>query len=197
MLQDSPIMLVLASASPRRLELLSHLHPVVEPADVDERVLGGEAPRAYVQRVANAKAAAIARTGRVVLAADTCVAVDHTILGKPVSPDDARRMLTMLSGRTHDVFTAVVVVDANASATSVVVHTEVTFASLSADDIAWYINTGEPMDKAGAYGIQGKGGHFVERVSGSVSNVIGLPMVEATQLLRDAGVDVASVRSTP
>jgi septum formation protein len=182
--------LVLASRSPRRKELLAQLGVELEvsPADADEAVLPGEAPRDYVLRVAREKARAVA--GPVVLAADTAVVLGGEVLGKPAGADDARRMLRALSGTVHEVLTGVCVRRAQPTLVvehDVVVSTRVRFARLSDVEIAWYVATGEPLDKAGAYAIQGAGGAFVLSVEGSVSNVVGLPLAETADLLRRAG----------
>jgi septum formation protein len=180
--------LVLASQSPRRRELLEQLGLALEvrPAHVDEGVHPGEAPGDYVLRIARDKARAV--PGDVVLAADTAVVLRGEVLGKPRDPSDARRMLSALSGTTHEVLSAVCVrrtsVRIEASA---VVTSAVRFARLSPAQIAWYVGTGEPLDKAGAYAIQGAGGAFVLGVEGSVSNVVGLPLAETADLLRRAG----------
>lgn len=186
--------LVLASASPRRHELLRSIGLAfsVEPADVDETEHPGEQARPYVERVARAKADAIAvrrgsLAGVVVLAADTTVDLDGEILAKPVDDDDARRMLRGLAGRTHLVHTAVVCRHAG-GVEAETVTTGVTFAALTEDDIDWYIARGEHLDKAGAYGMQGAAGAFVERLDGSPTNVIGLPLAQTLRLLRAAGV---------
>jgi septum formation protein len=182
------MVLTLASASPRRRELLGGLGFTLEvrPADADETVHPGEAPAAYVRRVALAKARAV--DGELVLAADTTVAVDGQILGKPEGPDDAVRMLRLLSGRTHLVISAVAVRrPAVRLELCDVVATEVDVAPLDERVIAWYVATGEPLDKAGAYAVQGLFGAFVRAVRGSVTGVIGLPLDEALALLRRAG----------
>lgn len=180
--------LILASASPRRKELLGHLGVPFEivVTDIDESVHPGEAPDVYVERLALEKSKAASRPNDLALGADTAVAIDGQILGKPNDVEDAIRMLGLLSGRTHEVFTGVGLSDGS----SVVVRTEVTFTSLASPDIAWYVATGEPMDKAGAYGMQSIGGTFVESISGSYSNVIGLPLAQTSVLLRKAGVAV-------
>ena len=184
--------LVLASQSPRRRELLAALGLELEvrPAHADEAVHPGERPRDYVLRVARQKARAVA--GDVVLAADTAVVLGDEALGKPDGADDARRMLRALSGTLHQVLTAVVVLRragaaAGAGEWHAVVSTDVRFAPLGEEEIAWYVATGEPLDKAGAYAIQGAGGAFVRAVTGSVSNVVGLPLAETADLLRQAG----------
>lgn len=183
--------LVLASQSPRRRELLAGLgfELDVRPANADETQRPGETPAEYVLRVARDKARAV--PGDVVLGADTAVVVKGTVLGKPADPADARRMLRTLSGEAHEVLTGVCV-RRNAGALGVeldtVVTTEVRFARLTSAQIEWYVSTAEPLDKAGAYALQGAGGVFVEAVEGSVSNVIGLPLGETLQLLRRAGL---------
>ena len=188
--------LVLASASPRRQELLRtiHLDFSVVPADVDESLRPGEKATEYVERVARDKAmAVVGRLGTgatgdvVVLAADTTVDVDGEILAKPDDDDDARRMLRLLSGRTHQVHTAVVLWRISGVQTATVT-TDVTFAELDEAMLEWYIATGEHLDKAGAYGMQGAAGALVERIDGSASNVIGLPLAETVALLRASGL---------
>jgi septum formation protein len=187
--------LVLASASPRRLDLLRSvgLEPEVVPADIDESVDPGEQPAGYVARLSAAKAAAVrdrlvadaVPTPWVVVAADTTVDVDGRILEKPADADDARRMLRMLSGRTHRVHTAVSAwypVPGAREATTVV-ETAVTFVELTDALVDWYVSTGEPFGKAGGYAIQGAGAALVRRVDGSVTNVIGLPLAETLALL--------------
>ena len=185
-----PARLVLASQSPRRRELLGQLGIPLEvrPAHADESVAPGERPRAYVLRVAREKARAV--PGELVLAADTAVVLGDEVLGKPEGADDARRMLRALSGTEHEVLTAVVIRRASpapALELDAVVATRVRFAPLSPAAVEWYVSTGEPLDKAGAYAIQGAGGAFVLAVEGSVSNVVGLPLAETAALLRRAG----------
>ncbi|MBX3284928.1 MAG: septum formation inhibitor Maf [Actinobacteria bacterium] len=208
---------VLASGSPRRRELLARLGIgfEVRVADLDETPLLGEAPRDYVARLAAAKAEAVAAAAPeadvVVLGADTTVVADGQILGKPLDDDAAARILRLLSGRTHEVLTGVAVVRragggvdpagvALAPARSVAVEvaaTAVTFAELSDADVAWYVATGEPADKAGAYAVQGRGAVFVTSISGSPDNVIGLPLALARRLLEDAGVEALGSVSPP
>lgn len=182
--------LVLASASPRRRQLLEQLGLAftVDPADLDESVEEGESPRGYVDRVSRAKAAAVARRhpGAVVLAADTTVVVGKKILGKPAHADEARQMLELLSGRSHKVLTGVALAGLHEGHR--VVETRVEFRILTAAQIDWYIKTGEPMDKAGGYALQGVGGALVTAIHGSHSNVIGLPLVETLALLERHGV---------
>jgi septum formation protein len=180
------VRLVLASASPRRAEILTQagFEFDVVPADIDERRVGSEPPVAYVCRVAAAKAAAIAErdAGRLVLAADSAVLVGDQLFGKPGDDEDAAGMLRQLSGRTHEVLTAVTLRQGTAIL-SEVVCTHVTFARLSADELAWYVASGEPRDKAGAYAIQGLASRFVERIEGSYSNVVGLPIATVFRLV--------------
>jgi septum formation protein len=187
---EDPTSLVLASASPRRRDLLSQLglRFTVAAADLDETPLAGEVADAYVLRLARAKARAVAERfpGTWVLAADTTVALGPELLGKPVDPAEAREMLSRLSGRTHSVYTGVAI--AGRADVATVVRTGVTFRTLAPSEIAWYVETGEPMDKAGAYAIQGKGGFLVSTVEGSPSNVVGLPLGETLELLARAGV---------
>jgi nucleoside triphosphate pyrophosphatase len=183
--------LVLASASPRRAELLSTAGFAfdVRPVDVDETPRHAEPAATYALRVARDKA--LAAGGQVtgndawILAADTVVVVDGGILGKPTSHADARRMLSMLSGVVHEVLTAVVVRH-RGSETSEVVSTRVRFTSLSPAEIDWYVESGEPDGKAGAYAIQGLGSRFVDWIEGSWSNVVGLPVATVYRLLGGA-----------
>ena len=166
----------------------------IRPADIDETPLTGEAPANYVRRLSIEKADAsmtspLASPAEILLAADTTVDVNGEILEKPLDADDAYRMLRMLSGRSHLVHTGVtvsVLIAAARRSSTIVVTTEVTFADLEDATIDWYLDTGEAMDKAGAYGIQGAAGAFVEKINGSVTNVIGLPLAETLKLLRDA-----------
>jgi septum formation protein len=177
----------LASGSPRRRELLEQLGLELEiaPADIDETALAGESPIEYVGRLALAKAAVVA--GELVLAADTTVELDGEILAKPLDAADAARMLRALSGREHQVHTGVALRHAGRTELAVV-STDVTFAALDEATIAWYVATGEPLDKAGAYAIQGAGAVLVAGVRGSVSNVVGLPLATVVELARRLGV---------
>lgn len=191
---DTPVSaaLILASASPRRSELLTlaGFRFTVDAADVDESTLAGENPESYVLRVARDKARVVAdrrrESGSIVLAADTTVAVDGEILAKPENHLDAIRMLRLLSGRVHDVFTGVVVMGSGRELAEVV-PTRVRLLPLTTDEIQWYVNSGEPMGKAGAYGIQGRAARFVDWIEGSWSNVVGLPVATVYRLLRDLG----------
>lgn len=183
-------MIVLASQSPRRRSLLESARvplEIVVPA-VDESPLPGEQPIPYALRVATAKARAV--EGSIVLAADTVVALDGVILAKATDPEDAVRMLSALSGRTHAVHTAVVV-RAGGRELSDVVTTRVRFRRLTEAEVRAYVASGEVMDKAGAYGIQSAGGALVAEVAGSYTNVVGLPLEETLALLRLAGARAA------
>jgi septum formation protein len=185
-------MLVLASASPRRQELLRNagISFVVQPADVDETPGAGESARDCAERLAREKALAVwrMRPGDVVLGADTVVVVDDAILGKPLDADDAARMLRLISGRVHSVITGVCLVKPAAGAPELGVASETTFVTvnkLSDQDIKAYVETGEPMDKAGAYAIQGMASRWIPRIEGDYSNVVGLPVALVYKMLRE------------
>ena len=186
--------LLLASRSPRRADLLRTLGVEFRLVDVevDETPGRHEAPDAYVRRLAREKAragqAAAPAASLPVLAADTTVVLDGEILGKPVDDADARAMLARLAGRPHEVLTGVAVLDGRGLLVDTVVATRVRFRALTPAEIAAYVASGEPLDKAGAYGIQGLGGALVERIEGSYSNVVGLPLAETLALLDAAGV---------
>lgn len=179
--------LVLASRSPRRIELLGRLGitPRVEPADIDESPLTGENPVAYVERLALAKAMTVQERlpGNVVLAADTTIDIDGEILGQPVDEADARRMLRRLSARTHRVHTGVAVCRVEDRHESLVVTSLVTFQPVTDEAMEWYIETGEWQGKAGSYAIQGLGGTLVAEYRGSLTGIIGLPLRETARLL--------------
>jgi len=173
--------LVLASASPRRAEILRNIGWPFEAvaSNADESRHAGEDAPTYVERVARLKAEAVARSspGMIVVGADTVVVVDGEILGKPRDPEDARRMLRQLQGRRHEVLTGVVVFDGKTTEPKVGHQvTEVEVAGMSEAEIDWYVSSGEPMDKAGAYAIQGLGARFVAGIKGEHSNVVGLPV---------------------
>lgn len=190
---DGPPGLVLASASPRRRELLARLglDPEVDPADVDESPVPGESPVALAERLARAKAAAVAERhpGSVILAADTVVAgPDGSVLGQPADEADALRMLRLLSGGEHQVVTAVVVIRADGRTAATTELASVRFAHLGDDEVRAYVATGEPTGKAGAYAVQGIGAVLVERVDGDPTTVIGLPLRPTARLLTAAGV---------
>ena len=180
---------VLASGSPRRHQLLTQLglEFVVRAPDVDETLFPDESPDRYVQRVAELKAATV--DDQVVLAADTTVVLNGEVMGKPANPAEAEQMLARLSGQTHTVFSGVCT-NGPAGLLTAVVRTDVTMAMLTPEQIAWYVATGEPLDKAGAYGMQGIGMALVAGIVGSVSNVIGLPLDTAMDLLGRQGVEV-------
>jgi septum formation protein len=182
---------VLASASPRRRDLL-HLIGIahdVRPANIDETMRPREAPRRYAERLAREKASAVATRDPdlITIGADTVVVINRKVLGKPVDAADAARMLRMLSGREHTVITAVAV-SRGRKLRSAVEEVRVKFRRLRDDEIEAYIAMGEPMDKAGAYGIQGYGATIVERVEGDYFAVMGLPLVRLVGLMRDVGV---------
>lgn len=192
-LNSSPTpQLVLASSSPRRLSLLAQIGIVparTAAPDIDESAHAAELPRDYVLRIAVQKALAVPRApGEVVLAGDTTVAVGRRILAKPDDAADLRRMLMLLSGRRHHVFSAICVIGDDAKPRTRVSDTIVTFKRLSAAEIAAYIASGEGMGKAGGYAIQGRAEGFVRFLSGSYSGVVGLPLFEARALLESAGV---------
>ena len=189
MVNNNKVEIVLASASPRRTELMTLAGIVfnVVPADICEDVLPGEIPADHVIRLSREKADAVAATtdGRFFIGADTIVVLDGAILGKPIDAADAMRMLSGLSGRDHEVVTGFTVFDKlNSVHISRSVSTEVTFKTLHEDEIAAYIASGCPMDKAGAYAIQGGAVHFVRSINGSYTNVIGLPMTELYEVLQ-------------
>jgi septum formation protein len=183
---------ILASASPRRRELLTlvGIAHEVQPANVDESLFAGETPTGHSERLARSKAHTIAERepNAVVVAADTIVVVDGEILGKPRDGADAVAMLERLSGRSHAVFTAIAVARGG-STESAVERVQVTFRPLTADEISAYVATGEPMDKAGAYGIQGYGATIVERVEGDYFSVMGLGLRRMVELLSRIGVE--------
>jgi septum formation protein len=190
--------LILASASPRRRELLAacSIPFQIIPSTIDEYPLPDEPAEAYVRRLALAKADAVARRhpDAVVLGADTIVTIDGLLLGKPQTLDDARQMLHRLSGREHQVVTGVAVVSERTAGSSggrgaqQVVASRVLMRHFTAATIEWYIATGEPLDKAGAYAVQGLGAALVERVEGSYTNVVGLPLTETLALLGQFGI---------
>jgi septum formation protein len=191
--------LVLASASPRRAELLRAAGIPFEVAavDIDETFRPGEKPERAVARVAQAKAAACValHPDAIVLGADTTVVVRGETLAKPVDAADAARMLRLLSGRSHDVLTGVCLCHQGRR----LVHVEPTrvqMAHLAETEIAWYISTGEPLDKAGAYAIQGIASRFIDGIQGSYSNVVGLPISNVYELLKELGCDILGVKKS-
>lgn len=184
--------LVLASVSPRRQELLEMLgiDLVIEPSGIDESSRPGESPRDHALRLSLEKARDISERypGLWVLGADTIVVVDGEVLGKPEGKEDARQMLLKLSGREHVVITGFALVFKQTNVEySQAVESRVIFNPLEEDDIQWYLGTGEPFDKAGAYAVQGKGAAFIKEICGSHTNVIGLPLSEVVEALRKTG----------
>ncbi|MDQ7814387.1 MAG: Maf family protein [Patescibacteria group bacterium] len=183
--------LILASSSPRRRELLERLHIPIEihPADVDETPRKNEHAKAMVLRLAKDKAAVIAKEypGRWVLASDTTVAQNGKPIGKPTSATDAKRTLKKLQGKKHQVYTAICL-QKDDKRFALVDTTEVLFRKMTDKEISWYVRTGEPMDKAGSYAIQGIGGLFIKNILGSYSNVMGLPVEKTVELLQKAGL---------
>ncbi|HAR46790.1 MAG: septum formation protein Maf [Nitrospirae bacterium GWC2_57_13] len=187
--------IILASNSPRRKELLRQigLSFTAAPADVDERVLAEETPEVYACRLARQKAeAAGLRTEEgIIIAADTIVVLEGSILGKPDDAQDAKRMLSMLSGKMHRVITALAVLDKSAEEMAeAAAVTKVWFRELAESEIASYVRTGEPLDKAGAYGIQERGALLVDRIEGCYFNVVGLPLSLLAGLLRRFGIEL-------
>ncbi|HEV2616531.1 MAG TPA: Maf family protein [Candidatus Acidoferrales bacterium] len=191
--------LILASASPRRAEILRNAgfaFEVMAPR-VDESLRPNETAADYVLRLAEEKARTtrcqlsdkLARDSSVIVGADTVVVIDNEILGKPSSPENAGEMLRRLSGKTHEVYTGLAVVPGNGTARTAVERTRVTFAHLNEKEIEDYIAGGEPFDKAGAYAIQGHGGKFISRIEGCYFNVMGLPLSRLYSLLREIEAD--------
>lgn len=186
--------LILASASPRRKELLASIGIpfVVEPSEIDELLQDGESPEVHVQRLADEKASDVAKKypGSWILGADTIVVIDDRILGKPADVSEAVRMLSTLSGRTHVVFTGYAILNTLFPESRIIAYakSEVFIRSLSQEEIIGYVRTGEPMDKAGAYAIQGVGSAIVEKVNGSYTNVVGLPLCEVARDFKKLGI---------
>lgn len=167
----------------------------IRATDIDETPLPGEDPRETVIRLAKEKAAALAHPGELVLAADTVVVIDGELLGKPRDPEDARRMLGRIAGREHLVFTAVALEEPGRGRRTHGVETSrVRMAALTPEEIAWYVATGEPMDKAGSYAVQGIGALFVEEVHGNYTNVVGLPLPLTYRLFRELGYELLGFR---
>jgi septum formation protein len=197
------VIFILASASPRRHELLTQagLTFTAEAADLNEELLANEAAAAYVQRLAEEKAQAVWNAHRasdtaedplVVLGADTCVVVEGQILGKPTDSADARRMLELLSGRTHAVLTGIAAITAKKTVRDLDI-TQVTFNVITDSEIGRYIASGEPLDKAGAYAIQGYAARWIPRIEGCYFNVVGLPIARTITLLAQAESDTPTV----
>ena len=183
--------MILASRSPRRAELLAAAGIPFEvlAIDVDETPIAGEDPKAYVLRLAIDKASRVAavRPGEVVLGADTTVVIDGRILGKPADAAEAVEMLRMLRGRMHEVFTGVAIVDGS-GVRSAVDTTRVWFDAMTDEDISAYVASGEPLDRAGAYAIQGLASRFIPRIEGSYTNVVGLPVARVSSILRAGAI---------
>jgi septum formation protein len=180
-------MLVLASSSPRRREILQQagIPFAIRPVHIDETARAAESPRDYVSRLAREKAgAAAARPGEIILGADTTVVIHGEILAKPCDAADAVRMLTLLSGQKHEVLTGICLRAADGLVEDIA-ETSVWFATLTASEIHDYVATGEPMDKAGAYGIQGRASKFIERLEGCYFNVMGLPVAMVYRRLQE------------
>jgi septum formation protein len=190
------VRLVLGSSSPRRRELLEALNLSfeVESPDVDESRFPDEPPSTYVERIARAKAAAVAGVDVVAVAADTTVVLEGKVLGKPAHPEEARTMLRRLQGNKHEVITGLAVV-AKGETHSLTDSTEVEMLSMTDHEIASYVAGGEPMGKAGAYALQGEGGIFVKKLIGSPSTVVGLPVHQLPRLLGRVGLELSQFRS--
>jgi septum formation protein len=198
---DHRPLLILASGSPRRAELLAAagIRFTTRAANIDETRLSNEPPATYVERLARSKALEVATLSAgerddttLVLGADTTVVIGDEVAGKPIDAADAERMLRLLSGVWHEVLTGVAMVRGSVVRTEVVV-TRVKFATLSDAEIRWYVASGEPDDKAGAYAIQGLASLFVERVEGNYANVVGLPMPTFYRMAKELGVDLMAV----
>ena len=189
---------ILASSSPRRRELLASIGLTfdVMPSDIPEIHQPGESPEEYVARLSRGKAAVIAEKHPEawIIAADTTVLLGDELLEKPADAADAKRMLATISGKTHTVYTGVTLQNAARGWHDTrVAETEVRMLPLDARDIAWYVSTGEPLDKAGAYAAQGIGAVFIDSIHGSYTNVVGLPLALLFQMLRRAGVDSLTI----
>ena len=191
-MSGNPPKLILASASPRRLDLLAQIGIVpdeVRPADINEAPIAGELPKGHALRLAREKAIKVASENpdAIILAADTVVGVGRRILPKTETIDEARKCLELMSGRGHRVYTGVAVIKANGELTSRVVETRLKMKRLSNDELAQYLDSGEWQGKAGGYGIQGRAGAFISHLIGSYTNVVGLPLFETRNLLTGAG----------
>jgi septum formation protein len=189
--------LILASASPRRRELLGGLglRFTVRAVDLDETPRPDEVPEETVLRLAREKAAAKAHPGELVLAADTVVVIDGELLGKPRDPGDARRMLGRIAGREHTVLTAVALEEPGRDRRICeLASSRVRMAPLAPEQVEWYVATGEPLDKAGSYAVQGIGALFVEEIFGNYTNVVGLPLPLTWRLFRELGYELLDFR---
>lgn len=189
--------LILASGSPRRQELLSSLQLTFETrvSHVEEVAAPGETPDEYVRRLSIEKAESVSREfpDAIVIGADTIVYIDRQILEKPKNMADAEAMLAKLAGKTHTVFTGLAVIHANSGLRLTELdRTQVTISNMTADEIRWYVATGEPLDKAGSYAVQGIGAAFVESINGNYTNVVGLPLPLLRRMLASAGRDLVA-----
>jgi septum formation protein len=188
------IKIILASGSPRRKQILEQvgLNFTVEVSDYEEKPIPGISPFEFVEKLSLEKAKAVAKNHKdaIIIGADTTVVIDNQILGKPKTKEEAKEMLRKLSGNTHLVFTGFTVIDIrNNKIITKHVITKIKFKNLSDEEIAGYVETGEPMDKAGAYGVQDRGALFVEHIEGDYSNITGLPIVNIFEILKTLGVD--------
>jgi len=196
------ITVVLASKSPRRSQLLALVgipHRAV-PSGAPEEAVAGETPRDHVARLAEAKASTVAAgcdDGQLVIGADTIVVLDGDVMGQPKDEEEARGMLRRLSGRTHTVLTGVCLMRKGRAPAMGVSESRVTFHRLSEEEVCWYVGTGEPMDKAGAYAAQGVGAVFLRSIDGSFHNVVGFPLDLFYRLLPDVGLSLAEIRRGP
>jgi septum formation protein len=187
--------IILASSSPRRKQILEQvgLKFTVEVSDYEENPIPGMSPSVFVETLSLGKAKAVAKNHNdaIIIGADTIVVLDNQILGKPKTKEDAMQMLKKLSGNTHAVFTGFTIIDtANKKTITNHVETKIRFKKLSKEEIAAYIETGEPMDKAGAYGVQDRGALFVEHIEGDYSSVMGLPILKIFEILKEFGIDI-------
>lgn len=187
--------IILASGSPRRKQILEQvgLNFTVEVSDYEEKSIPGVSPSEFVETLSLEKANVVAKNHNdaIIIGADTIVVLDNQILGKPKTKQDAREILKKLSGNTHSVFTGFTIIDTvNKRTITNHVETKIRFKNLSEEEILAYIETGEPMDKAGAYGVQDKGALFVEHIEGDYSSVMGLPIVKIFEILKELGIDI-------
>ena len=191
--------LILACASPRRKELLENLGYVFQiiPADIDETINGTKSPEEIVKELALQKATYVADSVNypaIIIGSDTIVVVDNTILGKPENNEDACNMLKMLSGRSHQVISGIAIID-NSNNKKIVdsISSDVYFRAISKEEITSYVKTGEPLDKAGAYAIQGLSSTFIEKINGCYNNIVGLPIFKVTQALKEFDLDILEI----
>lgn len=193
--------LILASASPRRKELLENLGYEFQiiPADIDETVNGSKSPEEIVKELALQKASHIANNidyPAVIIGSDTIVVIDNTILGKPENTEDAYKMLKLLSGRSHQVISGIAIIDtSNNNKIVESASSDVYFRPISEKEITDYISTKEPMDKAGAYAIQGLASTFIEKINGCYNNIVGLPLFKVTRALKEFDLDILKIKA--